>query len=299
MKDRIYIAIVITLVCAMIGLGIYCNRYMTETSYNEAISLIQDAKYEDAITKLTRANPNNNFDNDLKRFISYGRTPEYKYYKDSWTIYQFIKIMQEYTGEKRIGFVKRDLDLIPKSYSGDLSKEISDFRIAIEPEVLEYEAEQKRRDEELMRKVAESERQYYAKLKNKIPYEGMSESDINRTIMGKYHDIDTDSKYGKTKYYWKTNSGDIMLIVTCKDKKVSSVNRYGWGYFWTDDIKPIWDGKNPYTSSSYKSKKKSKKTDPYNVNDYSDPEDFYYDNYDDFWEYEEAEDYYNTYHEDP
>ena len=44
--------------------------------------------------------------------------------------------------------------------------------------------------------------------------------------------------------------------------------------------------------------KKTKKTDdPYNVYDYSDPEDFYYDNYDDFWDYEEAEDYYNEYGE--
>ena len=41
-----------------------------------------------------------------------------------------------------------------------------------------------------------------------------------------------------------------------------------------------------------------KKEDPYNVNEYSDPEDFYYDNYDDFWEYEEAEDYYNEHHKD-
>ena len=48
---------------------------------------------------------------------------------------------------------------------------------------------------------------------------------------------------------------------------------------------------------------KNKKTsdlqeDRYNVNDYSNAEDFYDDNYDDFWEYEEAEEYYNKYHRD-
>lgn len=33
--------------------------------------------------------------------------------------------------------------------------------------------------------------------------------------------------------------------------------------------------------------------DPYNAKGYSDPDDFYYDHYDDFWEYEDAEDYWN------
>lgn len=36
----------------------------------------------------------------------------------------------------------------------------------------------------------------------------------------------------------------------------------------------------------------SKNDDPYNANDYVDPDDFYYDHYDDFYDYEDAEDYY-------
>ena len=31
--------------------------------------------------------------------------------------------------------------------------------------------------------------------------------------------------------------------------------------------------------------------DPYDAKDYAHPDDFYYDHYDDFWEYEEAEEY--------
>ena len=49
----------------------------------------------------------------------------------------------------------------------------------------------------------------------------------------------------------------------------------------------------PSIDKSYYGDSSSDKEDPYNVYDYSDPEDFYYDNYDDFYEYEEAEDYYN------
>lgn len=51
-----------------------------------------------------------------------------------------------------------------------------------------------------------------------------------------------------------------------------------------------------YTNKSYANKSSSssnKDDDPYGAKDYSDPEDFYYDNYDDFWDYEDAEDYYN------
>ncbi len=37
------------------------------------------------------------------------------------------------------------------------------------------------------------------------------------------------------------------------------------------------------------------KDDPYNAGDYSDPDDFYFDHYDDFWDFEDAEDYWEDY----
>lgn len=39
-----------------------------------------------------------------------------------------------------------------------------------------------------------------------------------------------------------------------------------------------------------------KKSDPYHASDYSHPDDFYYDYYDDFWDYEDAEDYWERHH---
>ena len=51
------------------------------------------------------------------------------------------------------------------------------------------------------------------------------------------------------------------------------------------------------TSSYNKKSSYSTDDDPYGVKGYSDAEDFYYDNYGDFWDYEEAEDYYNRYGE--
>ena len=46
-------------------------------------------------------------------------------------------------------------------------------------------------------------------------------------------------------------------------------------------------------SSSSSGKKKVYNDDSYNVNDYYDAEDFYEDYYDDFYDYEDAEDYFD------
>ena len=301
MKNKITAIIVIVIICATIGLGIYWSHYIVESSYNEAITLTQDNKYAEAISKLKTANSNKNFENDLKRYITYDIKPEDKYYRDSWTIYPFILAMQEYTNEKDIGQVKRYLDLIPESYLGDLSKEISDFRIAVAPEVAEYDAEQARKAEEARIAMEKAHQEFMSELRTKLPYEGMSEDYIDSTMMGKHDKFipdDDNDDFVYNLYYWDANNGDTMLAVTCINGKVDHVSKYGIGYFWTADGKPNYNGKNPYTSSSYKSKKKTY-DDPYDVNEYSDPEDFYYDNYDDFWDYEESEDYYNSYHEDP
>ncbi|MDD6441944.1 MAG: hypothetical protein PUG71_07545 [bacterium] len=52
-------------------------------------------------------------------------------------------------------------------------------------------------------------------------------------------------------------------------------------------------GRSHKNYSSTQSNNHTVKDDPYDVYDYSDPEDFYYDNYDDFYDYEDAEDYYD------
>lgn len=51
----------------------------------------------------------------------------------------------------------------------------------------------------------------------------------------------------------------------------------------------------PKSYNSNRSSSSKKKEDDYGVNDYSDAEEFYYDNYDDFESYEDAEDYYDEY----
>ena len=61
----------------------------------------------------------------------------------------------------------------------------------------------------------------------------------------------------------------------------------------------VWDCREDDDSKSKTTNRITYKTDrdedPYNASDYSDPEDFYEDNYDDFWDFEDAEDYWNEY----
>lgn len=294
MKKVLCIIAVLLLVCAMIFGGFYLYNKSIDNAYNSAIALIQIASYEDALAELEKANPD--VFNQKEFYADVKNQNLEATHKNSVPLYAYAMAQAEYNSEDRnMDTVNEYLKCIPDEYSGELSEEIKTFKGNFKPQYDEFLAEKKREAEEQRLQRAERNRQYYAELRNKIPYKGMRESDINKTIMGRYHEIDTDSKYGDTKYYWRTNYGEIMLIVTCKEGKVTSVSRYGWGYFWTEDIKPIWNGTNPYKNK--KSSSSKKKEDPYDVNDYSDPEDFYYDNYDDFWDYEDAEDYFNEHHD--
>lgn len=140
-------------------------------------------------------------------------------------------------------------------------------------------------------------------IKNNIPYEGLDEDYINSTLIGTA-DRHTDKYIQPTKshpgyykdyYSWYADNGkDVVLIVECKNGVVTRVSKYYTGLYWTEDGLPNFGAQKPKPS---KTPTPPKKEDPYNVYDYTDPEDFYYDNYDDFWDYEDAEDYFNE-HQD-
>lgn len=134
---------------------------------------------------------------------------------------------------------------------------------------------------------------YEQKIKDGVPFEGMPESRIDDTSLGKHAGIryNTEMKNGKcleANIYVFKRDGDIILEARCLEGKVTQV----WDYR---------DGKSssPYSKknrSTYKAPKKQE-DDPYNVNDFYDAEDFYDEYYDDFFDYEDAEDYFNDHHE--
>ena len=304
MKTKIYIVLVLLVIVAMIFGGIYLNKKSIDNAYNYAITLIQNGSYEGALTELEKANPDvidrDDFEWDVRR-NTLGEC-----YKNTVYLYSYALAQLEYNSETQYMTVVHDyLDLIPTDYSGELSEEIKSFKENFKPQYDEYLSEKERKAEVARIEQQKRDQEYIAGLKNKIPYEGMSEKYINLTAAGNAgkHNSEyvkgwgSNPGYNSDKYYWyANNSNDIVLIVECKDGKVTDVIKYFQWVYWTSDGMPNFGATKPKTTTKKSTTKK--KSDPYDVYDYSDPEDFYYDNYDDFWDYEDAEDYFNGHHKD-
>lgn len=144
---------------------------------------------------------------------------------------------------------------------------------------------------------------------DKYPYKEKSE------VYSFCHDLERFEKSG-TAYGPDGNytyySFDFKFSDEVEQKK-DDINKYLEGHYaeikkkadknfydsiWNKPTEKETTTKESYSGSSrYKSKKKSKTVDPYDVNNYSNEEDFYYDHYEDFVDYYEAEDYYNDNHD--
>lgn len=296
MKTKVYIAVILILTSVMIFPWVYLNQKTINDAYNYAINFIQNGSYEEALSELEKANSNVIDRDDFKWDVKSGKLG--KCHKNSVCLYAYALAQFEYNDENKSMYKVNDyLQLIPSDYAGELSEEIKTFKENFKSQYEDYLAEKER-------EAKKQEQEYIASIKNKIPFEGMSEKYINLTAVG--NSDKHESKYVKghgskpgyvlDKYYWYSdNNKDMVLFVECKDDKVTDVTKYYESTYWTSDGMPKFWATRP--AKTTKKKSSTKKEDPYNVYDYSDPEDFYDDNYDDFWDYEEAEDYYNEYHD--
>ena len=120
-----------------------------------------------------------------------------------------------------------------------------------------------------------------------VPYVGMSEDNIHRTRLGrctdyfqnrstKYHDKDGRARMQTVYRFYKDKKWIYAAI--CLDGRVIEVSDF------RKDAKPI---------SSGSSWKPQSERDRYDIDRYSNAEDFYDDNIADFFSYEDAETYYN------
>jgi hypothetical protein len=131
---------------------------------------------------------------------------------------------------------------------------------------------------------------YEKKIKTGVPYVGMPESRIGDTSLGApsdevRHNLESigGEPYRANLYDFKVN-GSTVFTARCVQGRVTQV----------------WDFRDQDTSgSSFKpsaSSKSSADTDPYHASDYSGAEEFYDNYYDDFFDYDDAEAYYNEHH---
>ena len=119
-------------------------------------------------------------------------------------------------------------------------------------------------------------------LRSKLPYVGMRERFINDTKLGRYESKSTSyGSLGSSKTTYTFHYGNYIYIVTCEDGAVTS---------WRSEKKVTVRKK-----SSTKSSTKKKTSDPFDAGSYAHPDDFYDWYEDDFWDYEDAEDYWEEY----
>lgn len=138
--------------------------------------------------------------------------------------------------------------------------------------------------------AAERERQVLEyKIKNGVPFEGMPESRIGDTILGKpsdnvekrrrwqYINSNLRVEYYEYVYSFYNKNGYLVFEAVCVGGNVRRVNDYRKN--------PV----APFDPSKYRGKIYDNSP---SVDGFSNPEDFYDWYYDDFFDYEEAEDYY-------
>lgn len=264
-KQKITIAVVILVIAALCATPVIINKSRDIVIYKRALRRYENGQYDEAIDILS---PYTGGDNDRCRALIY-----------------LCRAVKEYqSGE--VGPAHSHLwyyNMFRRETKGVI--DVND-----EPFVQDLNEVY---DELVRQRKAAEEAAYEEKIRSGVPFEGMSESRIDDTSLGKHADVRRNSEIRNNKrvfaniYVFK-RSGRIIFEARCLEGEVTHVLDYR-------------DGKSssPYSKenrSAYKPPEKQD-DDPYNVNDFVDPEDFYYENYADFFDYYDAEDYFNEHHE--
>lgn len=144
--------------------------------------------------------------------------------------------------------------------------------------------------------VSDAEKARLERLADILPYEGLEEKYISKTVLGPPSEVikstSFEQMYGSRykKYKWYSGTGRLLTqaFVYYWDP---STNHEVDGYIKTFDY---FEGGISEKDIQRDVKKKDieKNDDPYDVYDYDDPDDFYFDHPDDFFDYYDAEDYF-------
>lgn len=269
-KKRIIIICVISIIIIIIALS---PTIKNEIAYREAKNALRSGDYNTAQQKFY----------DLDE------------YRESEEFYHYVKAKGFYEIDA-FSTASAHLDRA-KIKDSEFKSEVEDFKIKFEKAYDNYINEKGKE------RIAEQEKEE-KEIKNKIPYVGMSTKYLNQTKLGNYGDYFTNRKVKNGKqveykvYSWYSESGKLIMRASVEYSTITGVNKFNESTCWNgDDLK---DGVLPNGTQKAKSYKKQTATtivDEYDVNDYSNEEDFYYDHYDDFYDYYDAEDYYREHHE--
>ena len=178
-----------------------------------------------------------------------------------------------------------DIYMIREKYQLPVGKYPEGFQHVIDEVKIGY-------DQYIADSIKEEEETYREEVRTGIPFVGMYESDIHKTILGpashsdqRNYEMIRGKRVAAYVYDWYKD-GCIIFTARCYNGIVQQV----WDY----RTNPRQRAKRTtYSSTTKRSSSTTKKPDdPLDAKSYNNPEDFYDDNYYDFFDYEEAEDYY-------
>ena len=258
--------------------SVYQRRVVN--AYDSSISLIKEGKYTEAIEKISTTK--RDVYDDITNASLYGFEPETQYYKDTWAICLYAAAMQEYSEGSSPLMIQRYLGRIPTEYDGEFKDDIDGLRKT----VVSMEAERQKNSEKYDEILSQE-------IKNKIPYKAMDEKYINSTLVGKADEHNRvelkNNGYHKDEYIWYAdNNKDVVLVVDCINGIVTDVKKRNTQLYWTKDGNPNF--------SATRKKTYVPAVEDYNVAEYSNPEDFYYDNDENFGDYDSAREFYMEFH---
>ena len=137
--------------------------------------------------------------------------------------------------------------------------------------------------------VAATRAAYQERVRTEPPFVGMYVSDIHNTPLGEGEISDIERRYVDGDlttikiYDYYDEDGEVIYSARTVGNKVTEV--------WPGGYDP------PITFSSPRRDYEDEGDDPYDASSYANEEDFYYDHYDDFFDYEDAADYYREHAE--
>lgn len=199
-------------------------------------------------------------------------------YKDTESLLLLCKAHDEYESGHAIDAYYTIQKVVFRYQDTVQTNSIKQFKTILEEEYDNY-----------INQMAEKRQQeYYNKITNGVPFVGMSEASISSTTLGSpsskvrhNYECISGEQYLANLYDFY-NGGKKIFTARCVNGKVTEV----------------WDERNTtsYVPNYSSSSKADKDSDPYDANSYYHAEDFYDDHYDDFFDYEDAEDYFNEHH---
>ena len=232
------------------------NRSVLIKNYSAAVALYENGAYNEAEEQF--------------------KAIEEKNYKDTSA---YISLCRAKTSCEQGFYVSAYYELkkaVFKNPSQEQSHEVKVFQNDLKRKYDAYLYEQKKAEEKAFRE----------KIRNGVPFVDMPESEIRNTSLGApsqdvrhEYEIIGGQRY-EAKVYEFRKDNKLIFTARCVKGKVTKVHDYRK------------TSSNSYTYH-YSSGSNSSKDDPYNAKGYSNAEDFYDDNYDDFFDYYDAEDYYN------